>query len=313
MSPAVAANDLAFYVPRTDPTGPSMSDAVNSIDASALGTPGCASFVYTQRSYEPFIRDVFDQFSETKTGGAFTFMTGIGGFLQEFLYGYSGLRWRPGGPDRPQPERPAERRGAARSRLARAPLYGRRRSPNHERDADQRTGAGRRHPVGPFAAAWPLTTRSRFPPPDPTSSPAPTWSAARRWQPRWRCGASARHTAAVDSSVATDWQPVKKLRHSRCRWAVATRCAKWSSSGAASGPPRPGPMSVRRPVRSRPQGEPFCGYGLRATAGAGGRWPRRRQRATAAPTRCALRLYRRAICGSESPPRPISQRRCSRS
>jgi hypothetical protein len=39
------------------------------------------------------MRDVFDQFSETRTGGAFTFMTGIGGFLQEFLYGYSGLRW----------------------------------------------------------------------------------------------------------------------------------------------------------------------------------------------------------------------------
>jgi hypothetical protein len=38
---------------------------------------------------------VFHQFSETKTGGAFTFMTGIGGFLQEFLYGYSGLRWDP--------------------------------------------------------------------------------------------------------------------------------------------------------------------------------------------------------------------------
>ena len=49
--------------------------------------------MYTQRSNQPFIRDVFDQFSETRTGGAFTFMTGIGGFLQEFLYGYSGMRW----------------------------------------------------------------------------------------------------------------------------------------------------------------------------------------------------------------------------
>jgi hypothetical protein len=70
-----------------------MSDAINSIDTSALGSPGCASYVYTLRSYEPFIRDAFDQFSETRTGGAFTFTTGIGGFLQEFLYGYSGLRW----------------------------------------------------------------------------------------------------------------------------------------------------------------------------------------------------------------------------
>jgi trehalose/maltose hydrolase-like predicted phosphorylase len=96
MSASVAQNDINYYVPRTDPSGPSMSDAVNEIDSSALGTPGCSAFVYTQRSYEPFIRDVFHQFSETRTGGAFTFMTGIGGFLQEFLYGYSGLRWDPG-------------------------------------------------------------------------------------------------------------------------------------------------------------------------------------------------------------------------
>ena len=96
MPSSVAQKDINFYVPRTDPMGPSMSDAVNSIDTSALNSPGCASFVYTQRSYEPFIRDVFNQFSETKTGGAFTFMTGIGGFLQEFLYGYSGMRWENG-------------------------------------------------------------------------------------------------------------------------------------------------------------------------------------------------------------------------
>ncbi len=94
MSRRLARNDLAYYVPRTDPGGPSMSDAVNSIDTSALHAAGCASFVYTQRSYQPFIRDGFDQFSETSSGGAFTFMTGIGGFLQEFLYGYSGMRLR---------------------------------------------------------------------------------------------------------------------------------------------------------------------------------------------------------------------------
>src|SRR5205085_12095563 len=93
MSAAMAQDHLNYGVPRTDPGGPSMSDSVNEIDTSALGSPGCASYVYTQRSYEPFIRDVFDQFSETRTGGAFTFMTGIGGFLQEVLYGYSGFRW----------------------------------------------------------------------------------------------------------------------------------------------------------------------------------------------------------------------------
>ena len=95
MSPKLALNDINYYVPRSDPTGPSMDDAINLIDTAALGTPGCSAYVYTERSYQPFIRDVFHQFSETRTGGAFTFMTGIGGFLQEFLYGYSGMRWNP--------------------------------------------------------------------------------------------------------------------------------------------------------------------------------------------------------------------------
>jgi trehalose/maltose hydrolase-like predicted phosphorylase len=93
MSRRVAQADLDYYVPRSDPGGPSMTDAVSMIDTAALGTPGCSAYVFTRRSYEPFIKDVFDQFSETREGGAFTFMTGIGGFLQEFLYGYSGLRW----------------------------------------------------------------------------------------------------------------------------------------------------------------------------------------------------------------------------
>jgi len=92
LAPSAAQDDLNYYVPRTDPEGPSMSDSVASIDSAALDTPGCSAYVFTQRSVDPFIRDVFDQFSETKSGGAFTFMTGIGGFLQEFLYGFSGLR-----------------------------------------------------------------------------------------------------------------------------------------------------------------------------------------------------------------------------
>lgn len=85
--------DVDYYAPRTDPTGPSMSDAIDAIDTAALGTPGCSLGVYTERSVDPFIHDVFHQFSETSAGGVLTFMTGIGGFLQEFLYGYSGFRW----------------------------------------------------------------------------------------------------------------------------------------------------------------------------------------------------------------------------
>jgi trehalose/maltose hydrolase-like predicted phosphorylase len=90
---AVERDDLSYYVPRTDPGGPSMDDALSVIESAQLTPRSCQAFVYTERSYQPYIRDVFHQFSETRTGGAFTFMTGIGGFLQEFLYGYSGMRW----------------------------------------------------------------------------------------------------------------------------------------------------------------------------------------------------------------------------
>jgi trehalose/maltose hydrolase-like predicted phosphorylase len=85
--------DIDYYAPRTDPSGPSMSDALNAIDTAALGASGCSAGVFTEESVSPYIRDVFRQWSETPGGGTLTFMTGIGGFLQEFLYGYSGLRW----------------------------------------------------------------------------------------------------------------------------------------------------------------------------------------------------------------------------
>jgi trehalose/maltose hydrolase-like predicted phosphorylase len=93
-SSSVTQSDLDYYVPRTDPNGPSMTDAIHSIVTSKLGTPGCAAFTFTKRSVDPFMRGPYDQFSEARTGGAFTFTTGAGGFLQEFLYGYTGMRWR---------------------------------------------------------------------------------------------------------------------------------------------------------------------------------------------------------------------------
>lgn len=86
--------DLSYYAPRTDPHGPAMTDSVHSIVSSELGDPGCAAFTYTRRSVDPFMRAPFLQYSEARTGGAFTFVTGAGGFVQEFTHGYSGLRWR---------------------------------------------------------------------------------------------------------------------------------------------------------------------------------------------------------------------------
>src|SRR3954453_57333 len=93
-SPAITRADLDYYVPRTDPDGPSMTDAIHSILASQLGIPGCSSYAFTKRSVDPFMRGPYEQFSESRTGGAFTFTTDAGGFVQEFLYGNSGMRGR---------------------------------------------------------------------------------------------------------------------------------------------------------------------------------------------------------------------------
>ena len=65
MSPLVAQNDLDYYVPRSDPDGPSMSDAISSIDTAALGTPGCcqlrvhasAAGAVHPRRVRPVLRD----------------------------------------------------------------------------------------------------------------------------------------------------------------------------------------------------------------------------------------------------------------
>ena len=115
---------LNYYVPRTDPGGPSMSDAINPIDTAALGTPRLRELrvhraqlpAVHPRRVPPVLRD--------PTGGAFTFMTGIGGFLQEFLYGYSGMRWN-SGQRRAQPSlnEPDRRHRAARPAVARARTF----------------------------------------------------------------------------------------------------------------------------------------------------------------------------------------------
>ncbi|HET6626646.1 MAG TPA: glycosyl hydrolase family 65 protein, partial [Nocardioidaceae bacterium] len=87
--------DLRYYAARYDPDGPAMTDSVNSIVWSQLRPPGCANWTWTRRSLDPFVKPPYAQFTEARSGqGVFTFLTGEGGFLQEFLYGYPGLRWR---------------------------------------------------------------------------------------------------------------------------------------------------------------------------------------------------------------------------
>jgi trehalose/maltose hydrolase-like predicted phosphorylase len=90
----VDRSNLEYYTPRYDPDGPAMTDSAGSIVAAQLGGD-CSSWTYTLRSVDPFVRPPYEQFTEARAGaGVFTFLTGEGGFLQEFLFGYPGLRWR---------------------------------------------------------------------------------------------------------------------------------------------------------------------------------------------------------------------------
>ncbi len=207
-SAAVERADLAYYVPRTDPGGPSMSDAVNSIESDQLDPGGCQAFVYTERSYQPFIRDVFHQFSETRTGGAFTFMTGIGGFLQEFLYGYSGLRWQ-GSAVHLSPALSGPITGVTLRDLS---WRGRMFSVAIHRDrATVTLDSGAPLPVSTPAG------RATVRPGHPVTIVTPRATASHSGSNPLLCGAaSASNTApgapalaAVDGSTATDWQPAK--------------------------------------------------------------------------------------------------------
>jgi trehalose/maltose hydrolase-like predicted phosphorylase len=94
-SPTIGLNDLEYYAARTDADGPAMTDSIHAIDSLALGVPGCPAYDYTLRSVRPFVQPPYDQFTEARGAqGTFTFLTGEGGFLQTFLYGWSGFRWR---------------------------------------------------------------------------------------------------------------------------------------------------------------------------------------------------------------------------
>ncbi|WP_051182769.1 discoidin domain-containing protein [Nocardia vinacea] len=103
MSQEVSEHTLDYYVERTDPDGPAMTDSIHAIAAAAIGRPGCVTQTYLERAVRSFMRAPFGQFSESRgVGGvmeilsapAFTFVTAAGGFLQSFTNGLLGLRLR---------------------------------------------------------------------------------------------------------------------------------------------------------------------------------------------------------------------------
>jgi trehalose/maltose hydrolase-like predicted phosphorylase len=257
MRHAVAQRDLNYYVPRSDPGGPSMSDAINNIDTASLGSPGCAAYVYTERSIQPFMRDVFDQFSETNTGGAFTFMTGIGGFLQEFLYGYSGMRMQQHGVEL-DPMLTGQLGGVVLHRVA---WHGRHFTVSIGRTSTRVTldggramallGRGTRHEL---SAGHPVTMSTRRP--DLTRTTNPLRCAAAHATSSAR---GAIPLAAVDGSPATDWQPtalparltVAMHRPQRISTATVTWGRMWPPAPAPNVPPPPGPVRTVRPTDYR--------------------------------------------------------------
>ena len=255
MSPKLANGDLNFYVPRSDPGGPSMTDAVSLIDNAELNTPGCASYVYTERSYQPFIRDVFHQFSETRTGGAFTFMTGIGGFLQEFLYGYSGMRWNPNA---------VALNPSLNGQIGAIVLHDLQwRGRTFTVTIGQQRTMVRLQSGAPLPIQTPAGIRRVFAGrtlklatrrPDLTSS-----SDLVRCNPVTASSSQpgAPALAAVDGSPATDWEPATV--HSKLTARIAGLAApvrtvtlrwgrQWPTAPAPNVPPPPGPVIVLRPA-----------------------------------------------------------------
>lgn len=91
MTPEVRKNDLEAYEPVTDPHGPAMTWGMFAIGWLELGEAEKAS-VLLDRCYS-HIQGPFQVWSESSDGsGAVNFLTGMGGFLQAVLFGFTGFR-----------------------------------------------------------------------------------------------------------------------------------------------------------------------------------------------------------------------------
>lgn len=105
---SIAKRRLAmdYYSVRTDPDGPAMTWSLYAVSANTLGTAGCAFWTFLVKSFQPYVRAPWYQYSEQQddnpsakdplTGQdinpAFPFLTGHGGLLQVFTAGFLGLR-----------------------------------------------------------------------------------------------------------------------------------------------------------------------------------------------------------------------------
>eukprot|EP00708_Paratrimastix_pyriformis_P002178 GAFH01000918.1.p1 GENE.GAFH01000918.1~~GAFH01000918.1.p1 ORF type:complete len:739 (+),score=218.98 GAFH01000918.1:40-2256(+) len=95
MSAASRRADLLRYVNVTDPKGPAMTFAMETIGFIDLDDAESAARYFPQAYAN--IHPPFGVWTETPTDGAVNFITGAGGFLQSMLNGYGGMRVRPTG------------------------------------------------------------------------------------------------------------------------------------------------------------------------------------------------------------------------
>uniref|UniRef100_H3DF79 Glycoside hydrolase family 65 central catalytic domain-containing protein n=1 Tax=Tetraodon nigroviridis TaxID=99883 RepID=H3DF79_TETNG len=87
----VRKNDLEVYEPVTDPNGPAMTWSMFAIGWLELGKAEKAQLLL-HKCFQN-IQAPFQVWSESADGsGAVNFLTGMGGFLQAVLFGYTGFR-----------------------------------------------------------------------------------------------------------------------------------------------------------------------------------------------------------------------------
>ena len=93
MSEGAKRNDLAHAVRRLDThrVGPMMTVTLYGLVAAELGDRALVDAL-GPRSYEPNLRGPFLALAETPRNDAVHFLTGAGGFLQQVIFGYTGLR-----------------------------------------------------------------------------------------------------------------------------------------------------------------------------------------------------------------------------
>jgi trehalose/maltose hydrolase-like predicted phosphorylase len=80
----------------TEGPGAMMGSTLLSVDAAELGDRALIDSLLPH-SYQGHLKGPFLMLSETPTNDAVNFVTGAGGFLQQVIYGYTGLRLRDGG------------------------------------------------------------------------------------------------------------------------------------------------------------------------------------------------------------------------